>query len=399
MNKINAILLFTTTMLATFPARAASLYSVTDFGTNFPYAINSYGQISGETGTTISPPPFLWTPTTPNGTTGTFVDLQPPSGTSGALAINDYGELAAANILWKPTVPNGAAGAWTTLNGMVGGTSINASGQVAGYKTVNGIYHMLLWSPTSPNGTSGSTVDLGDVPGHSQFSGGAIGYDINSQGQISGIGNLTNNLHGWSVLWSPTTPNAATGSMIALTTFTTYCGPINDMGQVVIENESNNFHLLLWTPTTPNATTGALTDIGHLSGSFGNYPYGINATGSIVGYANMQDNSFRAFLWEPDVANGNSGTLYDLNTLLSPADAFNWTLRYAWDMNDRGQIVGIASYDPDGPGPAAAVSRGVLLTAVPEPATSVLFISAFLQFALTRERRRRHRWFNSSGTA
>ena len=126
MNKISRILLFTTVMLAPFSARAASLYSVTDLGTNLPYAINSYGQISGDAGNTISAPPFLWTPTTPNATTGEFVDLQPPSGTVGARAINDYGELVAVNKLWKPTVPNGSAGTWTTLSGIQVGTAINA---------------------------------------------------------------------------------------------------------------------------------------------------------------------------------------------------------------------------------------------------------------------------------
>jgi probable HAF family extracellular repeat protein len=404
MKKINPILLFTTLVLVTISARAASLYVVTDLGMDTsavgirPVGINSYGQISGEAGPSAHPLPFLWTPTSPNATTGTFVDLQPPTGVGGGGPINDYGEIVAGGSfqsntaqLWKPTVPNGSVGAWTPLTGLQVVSAINSSGQVAGYSTNFAFYHMLLWSPTSPNGTSGSTVDLGDVPGHSQLSGGAIGYDINSQGQISGIGNQTNNLHGWAVLWSPNTPNGATGSMIGLTNFTSYCGPINNMGQVVVENESNNFHLLLWTPTAPNATTGTLTDIGHFSGSFLNYPYAINSTGSIAGYAQMTDNTFRAFLWEPNVANGSSGTLYDLNTLLSPADAFNWTLQYAWDMNDRGQIVGNASYDPDGPGPAAAILHGVLLTPVPEPATSVLFICGFIPFALMCERRKRPR--------
>ena len=102
----------------------------------------------------------------------------------------------------------------------------------------------------------------------------------------------------------------------------------------------------------------------------------------------MQNNTRRAFLWEPNVANGSSGTLYDLNTLLSPVDAFNWTLQYAWDMNNLGQIVGLASYDPDGPGPDTAVVRGVLLTPVPEPATRILFILALTQFALAGSRRK-----------
>jgi hypothetical protein len=238
-------------------------------------------------------------------------------------------------------------------------------------------------------------VDLGDVPGHSQLSAGAIGYDINARGQISGLGNMTNSLHGWSVLWSPSTPNAATGSMVGLTNFTSYSGPINDFGQVAIENESNNFHLFLWTPTSPNATTGTLTDVGHLSGSDLNYPYDMNSTGSFVGYAHMLDSSLRALLWEPNVANGSSGTLYDLNTLLAPGDAANWTLLHAWSMNDRGQIVGDGYYDLDGPGPIERVFRGVLLTAVPEPATSALVIWAFVQFALTCNRKRR-RWSNSS---
>lgn len=383
-------------------ARAAGVYVITDLGSNLPNGINSYGQIAGDSAPGF-PSPFLWTPTTPNATTGTSVTLpQPASGFWSGVDINDYGQIVAGLptsfppvpppkvYLWKPTVPNGSAGTWTLLSGLSIAGRINASGQVAGYADVpfSSADHMVLWSPTTPNGTSGSTVDLGDLPGGSPFSLGSKGLDINSRGQIPGSGNI-NVVGGQEVLWSPTTPNASTGSMVALTSYETYRGAINDMGQVALMKYSNNF-VQLWTPAAPNAPTGTVTDVGHLSGSSQNYPYAINSAGSIVGYA-VTGGTARAFLWEPDIANGSSGTLYDLNTLLSPADAFNWTLGNAFDMNDRGQIVGIARYDPDGPGPSASTTRGFLLTPVPEPATSVLFICAFFQFALMCERRKRQR--------
>ena len=77
-------------------------------------------------------------------------------------AINASGQLTWSNghaILWTPTTPNGTSGTTTDL-GLLGGTSysfgsaINASGQVVGgFSNDGGIsHHDVLWTPDTPNG-------------------------------------------------------------------------------------------------------------------------------------------------------------------------------------------------------------------------------------------------------
>ena len=79
--------------------------------------INQFGQIAGttsdENGVTHA---FLWTPASPNGTTGSYLLLTAPASTGGnALALNDFGQLVVATPdgdtwLWTPASPNAQAG-------------------------------------------------------------------------------------------------------------------------------------------------------------------------------------------------------------------------------------------------------------------------------------------------
>jgi probable HAF family extracellular repeat protein len=48
--------------------------------------------------------------------------------------------------------------------------AINASGQVTGYSDTATGSHAMLWTPSTPNGASGSMFDLGDLPGGSESS-------------------------------------------------------------------------------------------------------------------------------------------------------------------------------------------------------------------------------------
>jgi probable HAF family extracellular repeat protein len=85
-------------------------------GNTEPFAINAVGQIVGVTGTGVTP--FLWTPTTPNGTSGTMVNLNTLIGS-------------------------------TTFT-LQEATGINDSGQIVGYGTDNkGNGHALLLTPTT----------------------------------------------------------------------------------------------------------------------------------------------------------------------------------------------------------------------------------------------------------
>ena len=84
----------------------------------------------------------------------------------------------------------------------------------------------------------------------------------------------------------------------------------------------------------------------------------INEEGQIVGYANLPNDMWHAFITD------GSG-LVDLNTVLDASSA-GWNIEYAFDINDRGQIVG-RGWSPSGE------MRGVLLTPVPEPSTFAIW--------------------------
>lgn len=87
-------------------------------------------------------------------------------------------------------------------------------------------------------------------------------------------------------------------------------------------------HATRWNLSTTN-TVLSRTDLGALTASEPSAAHAINAAGDIVGTSN-----FRAVLWR------NSGII-DLNTL---AQAPGWVLETAWDIDERGNIVGSGTY-------------------------------------------------------
>jgi uncharacterized membrane protein len=354
--------------------RAAGPYVLTDLGHGYANGINSYGQVVGATSSLHA---FLWTPTVPNGTSGSFSDLSPQWV---AAAVNGFGQVGACvgptcspqqapsstlSLLWTPTVANGTTGDYSGFNNTAFGAvqGINATGQVVGSTGTSSFSETAgLWSPTSPNGTAGTFTSLGVPASHTT----SQGLGINSFGQV--VGNADYLTGDWrAILWTPTTANGTSGSWVNVFDFLSEGRAINDRGQVA---GSNLQDLYLWTPTVPNGTTGTATNLGHLPGTEMK-PFSISSGGSIVG---TTQSSQIAFLWEPSVPNGSSGTLWDLSSFLSPNDAANWQLSEARGINDRGQIVGYGQYDPDGPGGAAATTRMFLLTPVPEPASLMLLI-------------------------
>jgi probable HAF family extracellular repeat protein len=218
-------------------------------------AINSTGQVAGYSGATGGDRAFLWSPTTPNSTSGSMTNLGPPSAVfSVGNAINSQGQVV-GNVavtgqrayLWTPSTPNGTSGSMVDIGDLVGGsgatsaTGINSQGQVAGRSSApSGGSHAFIWTPNSPNGTTGTMADLSDLPGGAD-DGSATG--INARGQVVGNSNAATGNHAF--LWTPTVPNGATGSMIDLNTVlesTSGSGwtlvsanSINDNGQIVGE--------------------------------------------------------------------------------------------------------------------------------------------------------------------
>ena len=294
---------------------------------------------------------FLWKPTTPNGASGTKTDLGTLGGThsfgnglnaSGQVAGESFttGDAATHAFLWKPTTPGGASGTMHDLLTLGGtnsyGYGINAAGQVTGAsdRTGDTRTHAFLWKPSTPNGTSGTMHNLGSLGG-TESNGGAI----NASGQVSGSSLTTADAAYHAFLWKPSTPNGTSGTMHDLLTLggtESFGGTINASGQVAgFSNTTGDaaYHAYLWTPTTPNGTSGTMLDLATLGG-LNSYSYNVGAGGQVVGASEVEITSddTHAFLYT-----SGSG-MVDLNTLIDPLSG--WELLDAADINDAGQITG-----------------------------------------------------------
>jgi probable HAF family extracellular repeat protein len=421
-SRVWAIVRFAVIVLALqVPSWAAAAYTITDLGllpgfrtvdASEAYAINAQGQVAGMTrGTNIGlfpQNPTVWSPTTPNATDGGLLDLATgdyaPPRQSFATGINDYGQVigestfGGGSFLWTPSSPNGQAGTIVDLGNLPGGSfsgrasDINSRGQVVGQGTVETPAYMrpYLWSPTTPNASTGTMVDLGTLPDYSLYS---YANGINSSGQV--VGKSSSENANRAFLWTPDSPNGETGSMVDLGSLGgAYDGgegmDINDRGQVVgTAHRPEGFPVkaFLWSPDTVNGEVGSMIDLGQLGDTGSTLAYGMNSFGHVVGASDVgvpTNVAYHAFLWTPTSPNATTGEMIDLNTLLAPEDRANWTITYAHDINDRGQIAAIAFHHPVGH-VGAAVTRGILLTPpVPEPATALLLAAAVATFGLNR---------------
>jgi probable HAF family extracellular repeat protein len=385
--------LYTLTHLGNLPGVKAGEYV-------FAYGINDLGQVVGS----VEAPdqrPFIWSPTTPNGSTGSMVDFPDlPDGHTAykAVAINSSGQVTGQSesdlahgavtraFLWTPTAPNGSSGAIVNLTGqsslMGAPVGINNRGQVLASSAFGSPdTASILWSPAAPNGSTGSAVNIGELTGGATY---AFPGGINSSGQVVGVSTSASGDEPF--LWTPSTPNGASGSMVSVGHLPGQVGgggvAINAAGQVVgnARASASGFHAMLWTPDSPNGATGAMTDLGDFSGGIDfSHAYSVNASGHVVGYGHPANNVPRAFLWTP------TDLLQDLNTLVDGSGA-GWELQFAWGINDFGQITGYGLYDADGSGSGQPVYRAFLLTPVPEPGT--IGSVALLGLLLLRRRRR-----------
>jgi len=299
-------------------------YTITDLGTlggttsyarSYARGINNNGQVVGAAGTADGlEHAFLYS-------NGSMLDLGTLGGTySYAFSINNNGQVVGSAVTDEDQnhaflYSNGSMIDLGTLGGMSSyARDINNNGQVVGYDILDeyGEMRAFLYS-------NGSMMDL--FPGSG---GGAVG--INNNGQVLG------SAYGSTVIYSNGNIN-----------YLDFGGPgdaygINDNAQVVGSYESppggGSWHAFLY-------SNGSTIDLGTLSGR-SSTAFSINNNDQVVGWSRL--------LPPPDEGDGrhaflfSNGSMMDLNSLI-PANS-GWTcLIVAYDINDRGQIVGYGDFN------------------------------------------------------
>jgi probable HAF family extracellular repeat protein len=282
--------------------------TITDLGTlgggyeAIANAVNSQGQVIGQTTNTI-PDPF-----SPAFDQSIGVPFQTRA------------------FLWQ----NGAMQDLGTLGGPDASASlINERGQIAGASYINSTphpngpfcnsnvpaVHPFLWQ-------NGKMINLGSLGG---ACGGASA--INNRGQVAGGSTLPGDQATHPTLWDH-------GTLTDLGTFggnDGYTNWINEKGQVVgAANfpDDTTYHAAFW-------KNGAMSDLGSLPGYGCSSAQFINASDQIVGGSFACDGSANAAtLWH-------NGFMVDLNTLIAPNSVLH--LDVALDINDRGEIAGQGS--------------------------------------------------------
>jgi probable HAF family extracellular repeat protein len=295
---------------------------MTDLGTlgggdSIAVGINSSGQVVGTAATVDIPGTylfndhaFLWTPSSPNGTTGTMRDLDTLGGEySFANAINDKGQVVGHYGLPLATL----------------GFSFDRTGSTLP------VYHAF-----SSNG--GAMTDIGTLGGNK-----SVAYDVNVKGEIVG--------------WSESAPYAGDrrafldneGKMIDLNTLISDAAwtllearGINDAGQISgVGLNNGQRRAFILTPVRYD-----IQDLGTLGGSY-SYGYGINAWQQVAGGSYTQGNvATHAFLYS------DGSSLQDIGTL-------GGTQSEAFDINDGGQVVGYAFTQNNAASHAFLWSNGV----------------------------------------
>jgi probable HAF family extracellular repeat protein len=259
--------------------------------------------------------------------------------------INDHG--------WVTGIANTDVGrrafVWTPQTGMqdIGslgggglesiGLHINNQGQVAGWSMTGAGYdtHAYVWS-------SGEGMqDLGK----------GAAWALNNQGAVVNGGQLL--------------PPGGTAQTLP-SGFSAYTLNDNERGDVagVSIVRPGVEHAVVW------RNGGAAIDLGDFAGGYdSSRALGINDAGFVVGYGTTDGPSLgwvRAAIWNPE------GVMTNLNDLIPSASG--WALAEAMAINESGQIVGWGTN-------SLGQTHAFLLTPVPEPKTSALFMLGLLAVA------------------
>ena len=300
-------------------AKAGSSFTVTVIGPapSIANRVNAAGQVAGQLGSPFETQrAFVWTPTTPRGSSGTLADIGTLGGAGGyATGINAAGWVVGGTI--------DAAGAdlpflWTAVGGMTrfdvpanAARDVNDAGQVVGLVGLR----VAQW--TASIASDGSLVasgyeELPALPG----AGSTIAFAINELGQAAGWSVLETN---HAVLWTRT----STGWIIEdlgtpLNGYASVARDVNDAGLVV--GYSNPLQgcpsAVVWT-TAAGRKTGMR--VLPTLGGCGAEAYGVNNDGDVVGRAATSRGYWRPALWTV----GPDGTASSVKDLGSPTPNVN----------------------------------------------------------------------------
>ena len=174
--------------------------------------------------------------------------------------------------------------------------------------------------------------------------------DVNDADQI--VGEVHNGASDFAaVLWQG---GAGFPLGIPVGATSSFARGINNFGQVVGFGAAAPGQVaFLWTPTGPNATTGTMFTLPGLGGT-SVIAFDLSSEGIAVGTATTSLGARRAVAWTPSSDNAPNGAITDLNTLLIPEDSA-WTIEWATSIND-GDFISAWARSPSG-----QAQRAVLL--------------------------------------
>lgn len=327
-----------------------------------PSAIDNNGRVVGTT-QLITPVPnstplygnvesFVWHPTagvillpSPSGATGVYAqDIADSGHVVGSYTISQSdGRSVERAFSWQPgsslvTLDDGGSGR---------ASKVNNRGQIVGGRLVGSFSKAVVWEGASTTILGG--LDSSDPP--------SVATSINDAGVVVG------NLGSQSVKWVN-----GVATLLLGVDGTQYTQPvdINDSGQIIGFSELGPLPsgFMAYGPVSwaPNAIESTL--MFPRLGAFA--VNGVNEAGQAIGYDSDASTDLEFFgPHDPFVWSENSGVIW-LDDQIDPSDPLAPFVRLntVTDINDRGQIIGTAM--------VAGVSRGILLTPVPEPTSLVL---------------------------
>ena len=269
-------------------------------GSSFDIAggINNAGEIAGVSGNFPNGQAVRWA-------AGTTVPLPVDVADSRANDINSLGQLVGEkNLKASLWTPNGIGGyTLTDIGAQLPAAYYSNAWGINSYGQVVGVYRpatpapfsdvCFLWTPTSPNATTGSVITFAGLGG--TF---CVANDINSRGYIAGASTTSGGAQ-HAFLWSPTSDNAQTGSIqnLAPTAFSSYGSAINDAGQIAGQYMSPTGlpNAATWTPTGSGGFT--LTELGLFTG-VESHAMDINDAGFVIGWARNASSVDDGFFWQ-----------------------------------------------------------------------------------------------------